>query len=131
MLIRFQSRLSVRQKSFEKFVESERQKHLRWNLKNRQIENLLRENKNVTVTEVKSINNEEIYKKVHTFCPHTLQPIEQYFINDKLYQSFDLPLRYKIENIIILILLPFGLVAMGHVYALLALWLYDHESKWC
>ena len=86
MLIRFQSRLSFRQKSFEKFIESERQKHLRWNLKNSQIESLLREDNNSTVTEIKLINDEEIYKKVYTFCPVTLQPIEQYFINDKLYR---------------------------------------------
>ena len=130
MLIRFQSRLSFRKKSFEKFIESERQKHLRWNLKNNQIESLLREDNNSIVTEIKLINDEEIYKKVYTFCPVTLQPMEQYFVNDKLCQNVGMSLRYKIENIIILLILPFGLIAMGNIYALLALWLYDCESKW-
>ena len=130
MLIRFQSRLSFRKKSFEKFIESERQKHLRWNLKNNQIESLLREDNNSIVTEIKLINDEEIYKKVYNFCPVTLQPMEQYFVNDKLCQNVGMSLRYKIENIIILLILPFGLIAMGNIYALLALWLYDCESKW-
>ena len=130
MLIRFQSRLSFRQKSFEKFIESERQKHLRWNLKNSQIESLLRKDNNSIVTEIKLINDEEIYKKVYTFCPVTLQPMEHYFINDKLYQNVGMSLRYKIENFIILLILPFGLIAMGNLYALLALWLFDSESKW-
>ena len=130
MLIRFQSRLSFRQKSFEKFIESERQKHLRWNLKNNQIESLLREDNNSIVTEIKLINDEEIYKKVYTFCPVTLQPMEHYFINDKLYQNVGMSLRYKIENFIILLILPFGLIAMGNLYALLALSLFDSKSKW-